>query len=191
MTDSHLGNTLRYLERQRERWEPATHVSHRELAREATRRGLRWQVPAGATCTFPIEDLDGKRGPCGEAAIMLEPPEDGSQAPRCEDHRLDRLLYTGRACDGCGASSRDASSPVEFSYENLDLGSLYCTACCLEPCGPLWRMLALLVFVLTLGCVRPRCDACQGRGFVESGVGVGRATVASFSCGTCQGSGRA
>jgi hypothetical protein len=161
MTDGHMGNTLRFLESSREKWSAATRAIFQELSSEANRRGLAWVVGSDEYCAFELEDLDGKRGACGAKAVMLMPPkfvmrggippmeeQVGAQEPRCEAHRQDRLSFTGRTCDACGAVG------PEFAYLCVDTGSLYCTECALAPGGPLSALLCWLVFVFTLGCVR-------------------------------------
>ncbi|MCC6751990.1 MAG: hypothetical protein IT371_30335 [Deltaproteobacteria bacterium] len=153
MTDSHLGNTLRYLTRNGSQGIPAFAL----MEREAARRGLHWIVPEGMTCRF---DVDGVR--CGAPAVMLTPPKAGRQEGRCERHRQDALTFAGRACDGClKVVDLVVEVPTLPHGDGERRSLLFCGACVKEPEGAfhaslLGVFLSTLLMFLTLGLYRPR-----------------------------------
>lgn len=87
MKDSHLGNTLRFLERRMDEGRDGqSGAAYNTMVAEARRRKLKWRVPRNARCTFEVDGLPQ----CGLPAVMLAPPASRGdhQAPRCQGRHL-------------------------------------------------------------------------------------------------------
>ncbi len=93
LTDTHLTNTLRYLDKSVAKGFPPGKY-HPALTREALRRGLRWAPDREECCNFETEG-----GECSQPMTMftVEIP----QEPRCDLHRPDNHSWHKVPCSGC------------------------------------------------------------------------------------------
>lgn len=143
ITDKHLGNILRFLDRKalgkdgfydHEPFEDIWRVLHDEVVK----RGFAWRVfphMRCSTCDFKVGDTK-----CFETAVMYTAKDEvgttkiEDQEARCARHRPDAHQFYKKTCEGC---FKEAELVVELG------GHLYCQECTLEPEGVLWDYLAV------------------------------------------------
>lgn len=176
MTDQHLGNSLRMLQRRidSEERRPYDTSWKKVLLDEAGRRAdFRWEVEAGAACTFEVRTDDADK-PCGRPAITLVADkirltaEGGHRRvfyDRCEQHREDGLKFKKVPCGGCFRTDVNlvcelrvlevapARSGCEDQVESAFKSEFFCYSCS-DRGGLLEAFLAMLVLILTVGRVR-------------------------------------
>lgn len=164
ITDKHLGNILRLLDRKAlERGQGQ--YDHIEpffiLDEEAKRRDLFWRVLPGTglwKCEFRIRVAGADKEDeiqCGNEATMFTALDEvgktkqKDQKPYCDRHRPDARAFYKKPCDGCFAEMSERPVVIELG------GKQYCEDCITEPKGVFWEYLAVfmaaIVWLTTFG----------------------------------------
>lgn len=181
ITDKHLGNILRYLDKKALAAGGKDGYDHsifgdnwKILHEEANRRGFIWRVFPGklyTPCTFPVgkekaRNFNGNEVEinvdCGADSIMYTANDEvgttkiEDQEARCEKHRPDRHSFLKTSCYGC---LKDTNELV------IELGGqLYCQECITEPESSFWDMLGVFMALVTwlMACGRAGKAAAYG-----------------------------
>lgn len=149
ITDKHLGNILRLLDRKAIQEDGSYDYSifgnnFKILNEEAHKRGFIWRVFPGklyTPCTFVVGDTK-----CSADSVMYTCKDEvgttkiADQEARCAKHRPDALSYYKKTCYGC---LKEVELVVELAEQ------LYCEACIAEPQGILWEYLAVFMVLFT------------------------------------------